>query len=247
MIDHAHYSNSGLVIESMVDHITIHAPWFEHSSDIIQCELNTKIEIESIRTYIKILNNGYFQTPTTDEVAEKLDQIIQYIDGININSVFNSYHVEKSGQYVRRVGRDDHYHYQIYKKLDTSDEYLRSLFDLKDEDDYYACNTQGEDEVNMKNEPQYNKIKWAIADAERKYTRTRHIAYYIQKLFVDFEKRETRFSNLKKSLQKRFCQKQVSKLFSEVVQQRYFGYGINLDEVNDYIQQRYIIKRNSKE
>lgn len=246
MIGHSQYLNSGLIIEITEDCINIQAPWFEKSQDIINCELNTKIEVEAIRTYIKILNNGYFHTPTTEEVAEKLDQIFQYIDGIDINSVFNSYYVEKSGQYVRRVGRDNHYHYQIYKKLDSSDEYLRSLFDLKDVDDYYTCNSQGEDEVNIKNEPQYNEIKWAIVDAERKYTRPRHIAYYIQKLFADFDKQEIRFNNLKKNLQKLYSQKQVSKLFSEVVQQRYFGYGLDLCGVNDYIKQRFMIKRNLK-
>lgn len=247
MIGHSQYSNAGLVLEIKGSDISIHSPWFEHSEDIIYCKLNTKIEVEAVRTYIKILDNGYFHAPTTDDFAIKLDQIFQYIDGLDIDKVFNSYFIEKSGQYVRRVGRDDHYHYQVHKRLDSTDEYLRSLFDLKDEDDYYACNSQGEEEADIKNEPQYNSIKWAIVDAHRKYTKTRHIAYYIQQVFADFEKRKIIYNNLKKNLQKLYSQHQVSKLFSDMVKERYFGYGIDLREVNDYIYQKFTVKNTNKD
>lgn len=247
MIGHSQYFNAGLIIEIKDSCINIQSPWFEQSKDIIRCELNDKIELEAIRLYIKILENGYFHAPTTNEVAVKLDQIFQYIDGIDINKVFNTYFIEKSGQYVRRVGRDDHYHYQVHKSLDTTDEYLKSLFDLKDEDDYYACNSQGEEEADIKNEPQYNSIKWAIVDAHRKYTKTRHIAYYIQQTFADFEKRKIRYSNLKKSLQKLYSQNRVSNLFSDMVKDRYFGYGIDLQKINNYIQQKFTEKSTNKD
>lgn len=242
MIGHSQYSKAGLVLEIKDSSICLQSPWVEQSKDMIYCELNTEIENEAVCTYIKILENRYFHAPTTDEIAIKLDQIFQYVDNIDILNVFNSYYVEKSGQYVRRVGRDDHYHYQISKKLDTDDEFLRSLFDLEYISDYYVCNCQGEDEMDIKNEPQYDTIKWSIETAKHKYTRTRHIAYYVQRAYADFEKRKIKYISLKKNLQKLYSQHQVSKLFSNMIKQRYFGYDIDLQGVNDYIQREFSVK-----
>lgn len=230
-----HSEYDGLEIEISDNHVTFHIPHWSHSEEIIHKELNSEMGIAIIQLYLQILKNGYFHEPTINEIGDKLKHIKEKISNIDLEKVLNSYFVSFGGHFQRRVGRDDHYHYKYTKRIDTNDEYIRSLFDLEEIEDYYTCNGQGEDDLD-KYEIKEHEIKWGIENAKREYSIDRHIAFYLKEWYKDCTIKKETYLKLQSDIKEKFNQLLVSHLFSSKVKDGYFGYGVDIDKMNKFIQ-----------
>lgn len=241
-----HSEYEGLEIEIFENHIIFHVPRWSHSNEIIHQELNSKKGEEIIQLYLQMLKNDYFHEPTVNEIGDKLANIKEKINNIDLEKVFNSYFVSFGGYYQRRVGRDDHYHYKYSKSLETNDEYIRSLFDLEEVEDYYTCNGQGKEEQD-KYEIKEHEIKWGIENAKREYSIDRHIAFYLLKLYKEYKIKNETYIKLQSDIKEKFNQLLVSNLFSSQIKDGYFGYGVDIDKLNNFIHDVWEEKNNNLE
>lgn len=116
------------------------------------------------------------------DLAKVLDTLRKYVDDIDFTAIADTYKCGKFGSFQRRVGRDDHYFFGTYKSIASDDEYIRSLFPLSYECDYYSCNGRGDDEVDydIVDEEETETNKQAAISA---YSKENHYAYLVYYYF----------------------------------------------------------------
>ena len=117
-------------------------------------------------------------------LANEINEITEYVDSLNIQDIINTYVVGSWGLYKCIPGKDNYYCYGNYKRIDTEDSYIKSLFPLEDNLDYYNTDIQGEEEQNFQ---EFDTIE-ADKDKEialQNYSRSEHFAFLLKEFFEE--------------------------------------------------------------
>lgn len=138
------------------------------------------------KQYIYIKSNCEKQNVAPHILARKIEEITEYVDSLNIQDILNTYIVGSWGMYKRIPGKDNYYCYGSYKRIDTDDQYIRSLLPLEDNTDYYNTDIQGDEEQDFQksDEQEANKNRDI---AKQKYSKADHIAYYINEFYDEIK------------------------------------------------------------
>jgi hypothetical protein len=159
--------------------------------------------INAINTFCYAKALSFIPNLEVCDIKDRIIKINQYIDGIDYKSIIDTYRVNKEGRFVKRVGRDDHFHMTTTRSVATNDSYIQSLLPIGEEFSYYDC-SYGED---------YNYIDEEATDEEKnialkKYDKDEHFAfllkeyidahYKVAKLVSEFDIRLKQIFNLEK-------------------------------------------------
>lgn len=124
-------------------------------------------------------------------LANKIVEIENYIDSINLDAILSTYEVASWGFYKREVGKDNFYCYGNYKRIDSDDNYIRSLLPLEEKSDYYNKDIQTDEEQDFTN---YDNLEAErnIKLAKHKYSKKEHLAFLLNEYYS--ERQETKVS-----------------------------------------------------
>ena len=113
--------------------------------------------------------------PTDWELKTEIDRLQKYIDELDSISVINTFVVKQTGHYVRRVGRDDHFHYSTTRRVDSNDLYINHLLETGENSGYECTNSYEEDYDYIDK----MAIQSGIQKALSKYNKNSHLAFLL--------------------------------------------------------------------
>ena len=127
--------------------------------------------------------------PTDWELKTEMDRLQKYIDELDSISVINTFVVKQTGHYVRRLGRDDHFHYSTTRRVDSDDLFINHLLETGEESGYECTNSYEEDYDYIDK----RAIQSGIQKALTNYNKNSHLAYlltnYIKKRYEQLFKK----------------------------------------------------------
>lgn len=138
-------------------------------------ELNPSIDIFS----------SFCHSVSIDSVYEKKNNLINYVDTLDVNKIIDSYVIKEGHIYIKKIGGDDRYEEFIKSEFTTDDLYLRKLLP-------YYYNTYWEDKgygieyPPKKLSEEYRQLAKKISKeyqlkAKSNYNKIEHIDYLLEK------------------------------------------------------------------
>ncbi len=184
--------------------------------------------------YLNTLNS--LSIPDKIRIAEKIDEIRNYVNTFDFLSVIETYQIHKSGYLQRRCGRDDHFNMTTYKTIDSKDIYIKSIVPLGVEKSY-TLGSSSDEGYDILDTDEMNRV---IAKAKQEYTTTKHFDflrddYMSSIIFINREKELTKNSieyhfNIHKTLSE--LKTTNSENYEEIIKEYNLEYS-NIKQLNE--------------
>lgn len=132
---------------------------------------------------------NYFSPEPYEKIFKKT---VDFVNGLDICSIINSYTIEEERYWISRPGRDDHEHYKRIAKSDFSDAYLNTLLPQENIDRYESgCRPWGASYYCNDDTEAIKKRKAAL----KNYSKTAHICFIIKDYFIERHSLENKLDN----------------------------------------------------
>ena len=120
----------------------------------------------------------YFSPESYEKTFKKT---VDFVYGLDISSIINSYTIKEERYWISRPGRDDHEHYKRIAKSEFSDAYLNTLLPQENIDRYESgCRPWGASYY-CNDDTEAKKIR---ETALKNYSKTAHICFIIKDFFL---------------------------------------------------------------
>ena len=147
-----------------------------------------------------LIQTNYQGWPTTEEVANSIEQFKKQVEAINAYKEIDTYQIIKIKQYVSRPGRDDNYFEDINYSLMSDDKYLSFLLPSKRENVFFDDNAYPSDGYSNGMYVMEEETTRAREDAKKNYTKEKHFAFLVSDYFKEIMERKEKTEYLNKCI-----------------------------------------------